>query len=58
MFTFFGVADGVADGMPLQITQGAVEFKRGVMPKETNCLGRSPYLETRPCTVSNGVSNE
>ena len=55
MLTFFGVADSVADGMPEQI--GVIEFDHGVPPKITNLLGRSPYLETRLCPVSNDVSN-
>ena len=38
MLTFFGVADGVADGMPLQITKWVIEFDHGVIPKTTNFL--------------------
>jgi len=33
MLIFSGVADGVADGMPLQFTQGAVEFDKRVIRK-------------------------
>jgi hypothetical protein len=32
---FFGVADGVADGMPLRFTQGVIEIDQGVIPKRT-----------------------
>jgi len=36
MLTFFGVADGVADEMPLQFSQRVIEFDQRVILKPAN----------------------
>jgi hypothetical protein len=53
---FLGVADGAADGTPLQTVQGVNELDATVTAKKTNLHRKSAHLQIRPCSVNNGVS--
>jgi hypothetical protein len=57
---FFGVADGVADGMPLQFTQEVNVFDQKAIPKRHNFLVdiRTSRIEPAPSATATATHED